>query len=1374
MLMKKALLFCFIALLISLNAVSQENYPGQVCESAIQITSIPYFTNDTTGNYGDDYNGSPGSSGCGTQSPYLNGDDVVYAFTATDNIPVTITMTPTSQWSGIFVYNSCANIGVSCVAGVGNINSTPRIIVLPVTAGQTYYIVISTWGTTTVTQSVGYNLTVVKNTCTNFSASFSVVPNCANGSQFFASANITSMGTATSIVATSNQGGVSQTISTLGAIQFGPYPNGTNVTLNLQNSSDPNCFRISPNLTQQFCPATNNLCTGAIPITCGSVEMQTTVGATTTGAPTFTCGTGPGSGGLWYTYTGTGDVATFSLCGSAYDTRIQVFTGSCGTFTCVSGNNDSCNTQSEVSIISALGTVYYVYVYGSTGSQGVFTLTTSCVPVPTAPVNDNCQTATIVPVNNGLNCNLISSGTIYGATASVHSNTCEGTPNDDVWYQFVATQTNYYIELKNISGSTTNLDYAVFTSTNASNPCANLTLAYCSAVDLSYDQNFIPGQTYFIRVYSNGNVILQDTNFDLCVSLSPPPPANDECVTAVALAVNPNTICSVLTSGTITSATQSPQANTCVGIANDDVWYQFTATYQEHMISLLNIVGTTTNLNHAVYTSTNASNPCSDLTLLYCSDPNNSYNDTFVVGQTYYIRVFSALNTPGATANFDICIVLPSPPLHVSTTEYTVPELIDEILFDEDCSTVSNITWSTGSNFNSTNGIGYFEKNGSDFPFQKGIVMSTGNVLNVPGYNLTTLSDGSSSWGGDADLETIISAATGQTLNAYNASKIEFNFIPQHNFISFDFIFASEEYGGFQCGVFDAFAFLLTDVASGITTNLAIVPGTSLPISVLTIRNQTYNTNCSSANPTYFNKYYGIAGSSIYSAPINFNGVTHPMTATSLVIPNNLYKIKLVIADRNDTILDAAIFLEGGSFALNNLCQSVIKLEAFVDSNNNGIKEPTELAYTQGTFNYTVNNSTETSVNYSPSGVLFIPVENETDSFDFSYQVYPEMASYFNCTTLHSDIVLIPAGNNTYYFPINNTLPYNDVEVSLTATAGPNPGFTYSNKIKYKNNGLTPASGTLTYVKDPALSITTISQTGTVANANGFTYAYTNLLPNETRTITIGLQTPTIPTVALGDLLTNTVSSATTGDINATNNAAELTQTVIGSYDPNDKMEAQGSEILFSSFGADDYLYYTIRFQNTGTANAQTVIITDLLSADLDEQSIRMISASHDYTMNRMGNDVEWTFEAINLVPTIVSEAGSQGYVHFKIKPKPGYMVGDIIPNTAQIYFDFNAPIITNTFETEFVATLGVADFTTDNLIVYPNPATNQVSISVQNSADAIAEIRLTDMLGKVVFQQKGTHTQTTIDLSGLSKGVYMLEVQTENKFSVVKKLVKN
>ena len=120
--------------------------PGQACSSAIQVAALPYFTTDNTSNYLDDIDGSPGASGCGATGNYLNGNNVYYSYTATTTGVINITMTPTGNNSGVFVYNSCANVGVSCIAGAANTGGGPRVIDLPVTQGQTYYIVISTNG----------------------------------------------------------------------------------------------------------------------------------------------------------------------------------------------------------------------------------------------------------------------------------------------------------------------------------------------------------------------------------------------------------------------------------------------------------------------------------------------------------------------------------------------------------------------------------------------------------------------------------------------------------------------------------------------------------------------------------------------------------------------------------------------------------------------------------------------------------------------------------------------------------------------------------------------------------------------------------------------------------------------------------------------------------------------------------------------------------------------------------------------------------------------------------------------------------------------------------------------------------------------------
>lgn len=139
--------------------------PGYSCAAPIVITTLPYSTTDNTSNYGDaaPLEGSPGAAGgCGSAGTYLNGNDVVYSYTAATTGVINVTMTPTGTRSGIFAYSSCANIGVSCLAGVANTGSGVRSFDLPVVAGSTYYIVIST---NPAPQTTAYSLVIQAVNC---------------------------------------------------------------------------------------------------------------------------------------------------------------------------------------------------------------------------------------------------------------------------------------------------------------------------------------------------------------------------------------------------------------------------------------------------------------------------------------------------------------------------------------------------------------------------------------------------------------------------------------------------------------------------------------------------------------------------------------------------------------------------------------------------------------------------------------------------------------------------------------------------------------------------------------------------------------------------------------------------------------------------------------------------------------------------------------------------------------------------------------------------------------------------------------------------------------------------------------------------------
>ncbi len=245
---------------------------------------------------------------------------------------------------------------------------------------------------------------------------------------------------------------------------------------------------------------------------------------------------------------------------------------------------------------------------------------------------------------------------------------------------------------------------------------------------------------------------------------------------------------------------------------------------------------------------------------------------------------------------------------------YTTQELVEDILFGNGCVELSNFSQITGTDFGDVNGIAAFDSNGASFPFQEGIVLSSGNVQNAPGPNETLHGDGGFDWPGDADLEANTTAT-----NTNNASYIQFDFIPLSNQISFNFLLASEEYNQlFECTYSDAFAFILTDIDTGDVQNLAVLPGTNTPIEVTNIHPDVPGL-CSAINEEYFDKYNFSPFNPESEAAIDFNGQIVSLQAIGDVIVGNLYTIKLVLADETDTAYDSAVFIEAGSFNIGSV-----------------------------------------------------------------------------------------------------------------------------------------------------------------------------------------------------------------------------------------------------------------------------------------------------------------------------------------------------------------------------------------------------------------------------------------------------------------------
>ncbi|WP_300689169.1 choice-of-anchor L domain-containing protein [Chryseobacterium sp.] len=240
-------------------------------------------------------------------------------------------------------------------------------------------------------------------------------------------------------------------------------------------------------------------------------------------------------------------------------------------------------------------------------------------------------------------------------------------------------------------------------------------------------------------------------------------------------------------------------------------------------------------------------------------------------------------------------------------SSYPITQLIKDVLISGGgCATsnVSNVTVSPNlAASNQNRSWGYFNKSNTNFPFSKGIILSTGYANKAGNVFQSALSDDLGT-GGDTDLANALGIANS---NLTNATSIEFDFVAASTEVTFRYLFASKEYQqNFPCTITDGFALLLKKSTDPTYTNLAVLPGGAGPVSVTNIH-PAYN-NCGPKNEAYY------GGTNTAQIETNFNGRTIPLTAKAAVIPGETYHFKIVLADYQDPNFDSAVFLEAGSF----------------------------------------------------------------------------------------------------------------------------------------------------------------------------------------------------------------------------------------------------------------------------------------------------------------------------------------------------------------------------------------------------------------------------------------------------------------------------
>lgn len=405
-------------------------------------------------------------------------------------------------------------------------------------------------------------------------------------------------------------------------------------------------------------------------------------------------------------------------------------------------------------------------------------------------------------------------------------------------------------------------------------------------------------------------------------------------------------------------------------------------------------------------------------------------------------------------------------------------------------------------------------------------------------------------------------------------------------------------------------------------------------------------------------------------------------------------------------------------------------------------------------------------------GEFYFPVQDG----QYSIIPEPENPSYWNFTPANStvDFPNQPSPVNQDFCVTSNG-SIEDLEVFVVPVTQARPGFDARYKVILKNKGNQISRGTVALdFQNDFMTLVSAFPAVTSSTTSQLMWSFTDLQPFQIEEFLVVMILNT-PTAAVNPLMSDDILNFTVtvlgsrSDNMPADNTATLNQTVVNSYDPNDKTCLEGKTITPAMVG--EYVHYIIRFENTGTASAINVVVKDIIdTAQFDRSTFIPLGGSHDYyTRITENNKIEFIHENINLD---FNDATNDGYILFKIKTLNTLMEGDAFDNTANIFFDFNAPIITNTETVTVMSTAGLGEVTDTSILLYPNPATDFVNI---NAATALKSITVLDVNGRMISQTKftGNINEQRVELALLTKGIYFITTISEDGQKTDKMIIK-
>ena len=436
------------------------------------------------------------------------------------------------------------------------------------------------------------------------------------------------------------------------------------------------------------------------------------------------------------------------------------------------------------------------------------------------------------------------------------------------------------------------------------------------------------------------------------------------------------------------------------------------------------------------------------------------------------------------------------------------------------------------------------------------------------------------------------------------------------------------------------------------------------------------------------------------------------------------------------------------------LLNSNISGQVFIDLNENGIKDSLE----QGVSGHLVrmNPGNHYTFTNNDGYYYFRGDTGLTNTVKYVAQNYwyETTNNYYHYVTLDSLSHVV----DTLDYAVKSRVNINDVSVYIPGSLT-RANFETHYWLTYKNWGTVTASGTIEFHYDPLLTYNASTPLAPVSHVgNTLTFAYDTLGPGAQRILRVDFQIPGVQN--LGDTLhLYAMITPLVPDTFVTNNYDTLQQVITGSYDPNDKTVSPAGYGQWGFVEHGQRLTYIIRFQNTGTDTAFTVVIRDTLDSDLDIETFVVEAYSHPVTWQlHSGNELFFTFQNIMLPDSNVNEPESHGFIRYSISPKQGLADGTTATNTSYIFFDYNPAVVTNTTLNTFVTNIPVAKPILEILktLAFPNPSNDVVYI---NLPEFTRKVEVYNNAGLLVQQLVPQKQVAEINVKELPMGVYIVKI---------------